>query len=96
MPAIIRAMKLRELLEQKAGIHSSRALQEAIGGSIAQASNLWNGHDTIGAMLMVRILRAFPSISMEELSQVDEAAKSLKPPKSHGRPKNHPNDAAIP
>jgi len=87
-------MKLRELLEKNAGIHSSRELQEAIGGSIAQASNLWNGHDTIGAMIMVRILRAFPSISMEDLSQVDEASKALKPPKSHSRPRKHPHDAA--
>jgi hypothetical protein len=80
MVAIMRRMKLRELLEDKTGIHSSVELRQAIGGSAAQASNIWYGRDTIGARVMLRILTAFPQISAQELAQVDEAKKALTPP----------------
>lgn len=82
MPVIMRRMKLRELLEQKAGIHSSVELRKRIGGSAAQISNLWAGRDTMGARLMLRILKAFPEITIDDLAQVEEAKKALEPPKS--------------
>ena len=80
MTAIILDMTLRELLEERAGIHSSVELRKKIGGSAAQASNIWYGRDTIGARVMLRILTAFPQISAQELAQVDEAKKALTPP----------------
>lgn len=81
MPVIMRRMKLRDLLEEKAGIHSSAELRERIGGSAAQISNLWHSRDTLGARVMLRILKAFPEITIHDLSQVDEAKKALQPPR---------------
>jgi hypothetical protein len=75
-----RQLTLHELLEEKADIHSSPELREAIGGSAAQACNLWSGKDTIGARIMLRLLKAFPQLSVYDLAQVVEARKALIPP----------------
>lgn len=82
----MQAMTLQQLLKEKAGIQSSTELRQAIGGSSAQVSNLWHGRQTIGARVMLRILRAFPEISAQELAQVEEAKKALTPPKYPRRP----------
>lgn len=96
MFASMRRMKLSELLEEKVGIHSSAELRQAIGGSPAQASNLWHGRDSIGAMVIVRLLRAFPTLTIDDLLQVDQAAKALKPPKRRDRrPTRHPPDSTA-
>ena len=91
MTTIMRGMKLRDLLEKKAGIHSSAELRQAIGGSESQASNLWHGRDSIGARVMLRILKAFPMITVADISQVEEAAKALTPPKPRRSRKKPPS-----
>lgn len=70
---------LRRLLEEKTAVRSSAELRAHIGGSLAQCSNLWHGHDPIGARLILRILTAFPQLTVQELAQVREAAKALTP-----------------
>ena len=96
MAVRMRRMTLQDLLREKAGLQSSTELREAIGGSPAQVSNLWYGRDTIGARIMIRILKAFPQISVTELAAVDEAAKANKPapPRRPRRPSRDEPPAA--
>jgi hypothetical protein len=90
-----RQITLHELLEEKADIHSSPELRDAIGGSSAQACNLWSGKDTIGARIMMRLLNAFPQLSFHDLAHVIEAAKVLTPPPEPKRRVKKPRQVNV-
>jgi transcriptional regulator with XRE-family HTH domain len=89
-----KAMKLRELLQQRAGVTSAQAFGRRLGLSKQHASSLWYGRDPLGLRLMRQIKQAY-GISLDDLAEVEEAVPGQPRARSVKRPEPTPASVAV-